>query len=443
MKYFVFLIAVLGMPPLALLLWLNLRWARYAIWGILGALCLYEATSINFFSHAFYPGTARGMEVGLVHLLSAALLLALVLRKKVRSWLPDGGFRLYAVYFLLCLPSLTAAESCLISWFELWKMILLFGIALTVYTYLQATDDVKSVLIGFALFALVNFLVVTKMHYSGIYQPSGIFPHRNSMGMAMTLLGPIFFASFLANGVYGWARLLLAAAFVGSMVSAFWSYSRGVMVVIPFGFGLTAVACLLERKRTIGKIKRLAVVVLVGVLGLALLLPRIIERFSEAPESSADTRVELAYCATEMIRDEPWRGVGINNWSLKLDPAYPYQDNASKLVGRELDYRGIVETVYLLVCAECGLPALIAMLVLFGWYWVVCVKLLRRLRGTRWYFVPAGILGGLTANYMQSMLEWVLRQQINLTCLFFMFAILSFLNGNWQRLVEQDGVRHG
>ena len=187
-----------------------------------------------------------------------------------------------------------------------------------------------------------------------------------------------------------------------------------------------------------GALKRLVPIALVALLGLFAILPRIVQRFRTAPKASSDTRVELAYCALAMIKDEPLRGVGINNWSLKMDAAHPYQDNASKIVGRELDYTGIVETVYLLVGAECGIPALAAMLVWFGWYWLSCIKLLRRLLRTRWYFVPAGLLGGLTANYMQSVLEWVLRQQMNIICLLFMFAIISYLNTDWKRLKEQE-----
>ena len=58
---------------------------------------------------------------------------------------------------------------------------------------------------------------------------------------------------------------------------------------------------------------------------------------------------------------------------------------------------------------------------------LVCVRLLKRLRGTEWHFVAAGLFGGLAANYMQSTLEWVLRQQLNLVCLMFVFAIVSHL----------------
>ena len=110
MKYIVFAFAALGVPPLAALLWFNLRWARYVIWGMLAALCVYQATSINFFSHEEYLGSARGMEVSLIHLLALALLLALITRKKIRGLLPEGGFRVYAVYFLRRRPDPCGSE---------------------------------------------------------------------------------------------------------------------------------------------------------------------------------------------------------------------------------------------------------------------------------------------------------------------------------------------
>ena len=117
-----------------------------------------------------------------------------------------------------------------------------------------------------------------------------------------------------------------------------------------------------------------------------------------------------------------------------MRPPYDYQERASAIVGRELNYVGIVETVYLLVAAECGLPALLAMLVWFVWHWFSCIRLIKRLKGTEWSFVPAGLLGGLTAIYMQSCLEWVLRQQINLFLLVFMCAIIAYFNNSWKKL---------
>lgn len=124
-----------------------------------------------------------------------------------------------------------------------------------------------------------------------------------------------------------------------------------------------------------------------------------------------------------------------------MDPVHPYQDRASEKLGVELNYRGIVETVYLLVCAECGVPALLAMLAWFASYWFLCLRLMRRLRGTPWFFVPAGLLGGLTVNYLQSALEWVLRQQLNLVILMFVFALLSHLSANCGRAAAVSETR--
>ena len=438
MKYVVFTFAALGVPPLALLLWCNLRWARYVVWGMLATLCVFQSTAINFFSHEEYTGSARGMEVGLIHLLAVAILIALTLKRKVQGWLPEWGFRIYVVYFLLCLPSLSAAEDHLVSWFEIWKMIAMYAVYLAVFYYLRATDDIKTPMRGFMFLVFVNFWYVVGQHYSARYQAHGFFPHWNCMAMALHLFGALFFAYYLTHGTRTLLGKVCFLAFVCTVISTLWSYSRGAFAVMPICYGLTTLACVFDKRNLMRTFRRLLPIALFAFLGVVAMLPRIVKRFETAPKASGDTRVELAYCALEMIEDEPLRGVGINNWSLKMDPSYPYQENASKIVGRELDYTGIVETVYLLVGAECGIPALLAMLVWFGWYWISCLKLLHRLRGTSWYFVPAGLLGGLTANYLQSVLEWVLRQQMNLVCLLFMFATLSYLNKDWQRLRDLE-----
>ena len=427
MKYVVFAMAALGVPPLSVLLCLNRKWMKYAFWGMVAAMAVYQGTSINFFSHEFYPGTARGMEVSLIYLLDVAIIVAIAIGGKVKSLLPDVGARLFFVYFLLCMPSLFAADDLLISWFEVWKMMLIFLHFLTVYWYLRTTDDVKAVLQALLAFVVVNGILVVKAHYSGVFQPSGVFPHRNGMAMGMILLGPVFFAAFLKHGLKSRFGRFSALAFALAVLSTFWSYSRGAIAMTPVAYGIATLACLWEKQGTLAKFRRLVPLVLAAAVGFAVILPRLVDRFVNAPKSSGDTRVELAACAWEMIRDRPLTGVGINNWSLNMDPVHPYQDRASEKLGVELNYRGIVETVYLLVCAECGVPALAAMLAWFVWYWFLCLRLLKRLRGSPWFFVPAGLSGGLAANYLQSALEWVLRQQLSLVSLMFVFAILSHL----------------
>ena len=87
MKYFVFTLAALGVPPLALVLFINRRWMKYAVWAMIAALTVYQGTAINFFSHEEYRGSSRGMEVSVVYLIGAALILAAMLKRKMQaSW---------------------------------------------------------------------------------------------------------------------------------------------------------------------------------------------------------------------------------------------------------------------------------------------------------------------------------------------------------------------
>lgn len=434
MKYVIFAMSALCVLPLVFLLSINVRWMKFAFWGMVASMCLYHQTSINFLSHEDYHGSSRGMEVSLIYILVLTILLALKLRKQTEARLPDVGFRLYALYFLLCLPSLFNADSLLISWLEIWKMLMLFMVYYTVYTYLNVTDDTRAVMTAMAVFLIVNFLSVALGHFRGAYQPRGVFPHRNCMAMAMLLLGPVFFAAYLRSGIRSRIGRVYALAFICAVVATMWSYSRGAIMMTPVAYGIVALACLCEKKRPLFRWLRIIPLLLLGVVGMFYMLPRLVDRFVNAPKASGDTRIELACCAQEMIREHPFFGVGINNWGLNMEDTHPYQERASERLGIDLNYRGIVETVYLLVAAECGLPALAAMLAWFFWYWVSCVRLMRIFRGTPQFFIPVGLLGGLTANYLQSTLEWVLRQQLNLVCLMLMFAMLSYLNGNWARL---------
>ena len=76
MKYAVFFLALLAMPPLGVALSFNRRWMKYAVWAMIGALAVYQNTAINFFSYEEYRGSSRGMEVSVVYLLAFALLVA-------------------------------------------------------------------------------------------------------------------------------------------------------------------------------------------------------------------------------------------------------------------------------------------------------------------------------------------------------------------------------
>lgn len=439
MKYAVFFLALLAMPPLGVALSFNRRWMKYAIWAMIGALAVYQGTAINFFSYEEYRGSSRGMEVSVVYLLAFALLVAAAFKRRLPKFIPSFGAFLYVVYFFLCLPSYATAENTLFCWMETWKMIMLYLVYLSIRAYLDMTDNVKVLMKGLAAFAIWNFLLVVKDHISGVYQPHGVFPHQNCLAMGMHLFAGMFFACYLAGG---WRKSFLnIAAFVASTACIVRTYSRGALAMVPISFFVTFVLSFVggAKGAWMRLFMRIIPLGIVGLLGLGLMLPRIIERFETAPEASGNTRVELALCAKEMIIDEPWRGVGINNWGIKINAPYEYAERAGRNPNRGEEFRdGIVETVYLLVGAECGIPALVAMILWFFSYFVRSVVLTKKLSGTFYAAIPAGLAGGLVACYLQSCLEWVLRQQMNLILLMVFFALLDHLAANVLRLKDES-----
>ena len=66
------------------------------------------------------------------------------------------------------------------------------------------------------------------------------------------------------------------------------------------------------------------------------------------------------------------------------------------------------------------------------------IRLMKKLRHSRYFYLPAGFFGALTSIFMQSALEWVLKQQINFIWLVTMFAVISFLNKHYKDLIELE-----
>lgn len=427
MKNLVFVAALALIPALAAVLSVNKRWIGWTFYMMIAGLCLYEETSINFLSYPFYKGTALGMEISLLHLMALAVILALGLRGKWQSPLPEGGIRLYALFFLLCLPGLRNADSVLMGWLEIWKLMMLFVFWHAVYGYLVATQDAKTVVMALALLIIANTLKIIQQHYAFMWT-QGLFSHKNTMAMAMNLIGPIFLAGYLQYGLRNRLGLTCAVAFAGAGLCTMWSYSRGAIAMLPLGYG-TAVLCSLPgaRRSFSTTCIRLAPLGLAGVVGLCAIWPHLVERFQGAPEESKFTRIFLAHCAWEMMKAHPWAGVGVNNWSLNLDPVHPYHEIVEEKLEVDRNFTGIVETAYLLTGAECGFPGLAAMVLWFFWHWVACLKAAWRLRGTRWHFIAAGLSGGLMVSYLQTVLEWVLRQRQTMFLLMLCFGLVAWL----------------
>ena len=440
MKYLFFFAAMAGIAPMVVLMLCDRRWIRWFMLGLTLPLLVFNSTAINFFSHETYRGTARGMEVSLIYIIAAGLLITLFIRRGKLSLLPDWGSVLYLIYFLASIPSLMNAENRLFSFFELWKMIMIYLVFLATYNYLvYSNGDFDIILYGMAAVIGINFLSIVQQHFHGYYQVRGLFPHQNSLAMCMMMSGLIFFARFF-NRREGYKGLFYFGIFLMASASLFRTYSRGAIFCYP----LSGAIALLASLRTGISSRKLAVsglLMIIGLVGLMIFLPRIIQRFISAPESSGQTRKNFAIAAMNMMKDKPFAGVGLNNWGIKINPPYDYSRHRDPKKGYTEDYKdGIVETIYLLVGAECGIPCLLILLGWFGFYWLSAFRLMYKLRRSRLFYLPAGIFGGLTGAFMQSTLEWILKQQINFMWMIIIFAMLSFLNRHSKELIEQENT---
>ncbi len=429
MKYLFFISAVLGMLPAVMLLICERYLIRLTALGLLVPLVFFNKTAINFFSQETYRGTSRGLEISIIYIVAVILVCTVFILKGNQNPFPDWGSRLYLLYFLFSLPSLINAGGHSVSVFELWKMIMVYLVFMAVYYYLKFSEgDFDVIFFGIAVIVVANFFMMLYQHVAGFYQPPGIFPHQNSMAMFMMIAGLFFFARYF-NNHEGSKSTLSFILFGMASVALVRTYSRGAIACYPLG---VIVTLLLSLRYTFSS-RKMYVILFLGVVaaaGLLIFAPRIVERFKKAPEASANTRISLAIAAKNMIVDKPFFGVGINNWGIKINPPFEYADHRedSRRLHNEEFKDGIVETVYLLIAAECGLPCLVIFLCWLFYYLIISLRMLRRLRSTPYFYIPVATAGGLTGTMLQSTLEWVLKQQMNFIFLMIVFAMLSYLN---------------
>ena len=437
MKVVAVLAAVVLMVAIGLAAGVNRRLFRWLALAIPLPMMKWPSLAVMLFSAEFYRGTCRGMEVSLCYLLSFAMMVALSFRRVKGRFLPDWGAVFFLLYWLLSIPSLMNCHpgidpglnqtGYMYAWYEIWKMPMMFMVYKAVRGYCKATDDVDAPLIGLGVVAVANFLEVVKQHFIvHVAQARGLFAHQNSMAMWTLMIAALFFSAYL-NKPKSRLWRFYAFVFVAGAAACFRTYSRGAIACLP-------VACFVVfsvsffRNFSFRMPSRLIPLVALTIFGLLLALPKFVERFERAAETSTSKRVGLARSAENMIKDHPWFGVGLNNWGIKINPPYDYAVHREEFHFSDTFKEGIVETIYLLVWAECGTPCFVALLGLFFWHWWKAFRLTGRLRGQPNFWLAAGALGGLTGLYLQSVLEWVLKQSINFAELVIVFAIISYLN---------------
>jgi hypothetical protein len=397
--------------------------------------------SLNIAPMPRWTGTARGYAYTAVSLFAAPLFLSMVfdVKQKVRFF-PPGSFFYFLYYLAILLSGMNAIH--MQQWgFEVCKMFWMYITFLAAFNYLNNTKDLKLFIYVVCSVLIVMFLVGFNQKYRiGKFQISSTFPHQNSLSLYLEIFGLLALGVLMNERISRLLFLMTLGAFCGSLLLIIFTYSRGGLVVF---FGGIAIVCALSILVNGFSIRRLTLMLVgmifvLGIVGYA--LPRIIQRFNRAPEASKNTRINLAIAAKRIANDYTF-GIGANNFTEYSGPARNYAtemyvDSSAGFLAQSSGRGGIVETIYLLVAAECGWWGLGALLLWFLYYYFSDAVSMFVLRGKPCSGFVIGLFGGLTCNYWHSTLEWSLKQYNNFAGQMIVYALIAAIAVNRKNIVD-------
>ena len=384
---------------------------------------------INFVSRETFRLTSRGFEIGMVDLCTLIIFLIILKRRDYyHLHLPPGSWT-FLLYLIFSAVSIFNAAIPLFSWFEIWKMLRMFIFFYVVYNYVNSFDQFNDFLKGVAAVTIYIFVeVMIQKYIEGRLQSFGPFPHQNSLVMYSIILGSLIFSYLLnkkdiSNLHFSYWLLFFAMTSV-SIIS---TLSRAGLVLYALAIAVVLGLSFLSGSSA----KKVMVSVLLIVVSLSILgkaWNSISERFQTAPMESANVRKDLATAAVNMANDKLF-GVGLNNFGIKINPPYSYGAHIEMHDPEdETEQNGLVETVYLMVAAESGWHTMLIFLIFLFYYFFMNVSNMFKYVGSDYQYFAIGLTGGLLAIYLESTLEWVLKQTNNFYQIMLMFAMIAVMS---------------
>lgn len=429
-KHVIFFLGLFaGVPILAVILNSNLKYLRWGVFLLIFSIPFIHSTGIGLLGDPMYRGTSRGFEIALPDLLALSLLFSIIIKKSKLILIPKGTY-FYFIYFLFSAISIINAGYVIYSFYEILKMILAYIFFISIYNYIYLYKDFRTILYSFSVLILYNLILMLYQKYKiGFYQPSGLFTHRNSTSMFINLVAPIFLSFLLQTKVKEILFYFFFFTYSICALTVVLALSRGAIFFFPVSSAIVA-SFSIAAKVTRRKVLIISIFFIIAVTGSFYAAPMVAERFERASERSGETRVRLAKIAVRMANDKFW-GIGLNNWGVKVNPPYTYAEGLRPV--EDEDFKdAIVETIYLLVAAECGWIGFTSLILWFGYYFVQNALNIRRYKNTPTSYMPIGIFAGLFAVLGQSTLEWALKQTPNFYELMLIFAIIAAMTQNYQ-----------
>ena len=389
---------------------------------------------IHVMSIPDWRGTARGYAFSAVSLFAVPLLLSTLFMPKYKVRLFPPGTFFYFLYFMAVLLSGVNAIYMHQWGFEVVKMFWMYITFLAAFNYLNNCADLKFFVCVISCVLIILFVIGFKQKYmESRFQISSTFPHQNSLALYLELFGLLSLGVLMNEQMNKLMFVLVLGAFAGSVLLILFTFSRGGFVIF---FGGIAIVCALSILCN-GFSPRRMLLMLFGltfmlcVVGYA--LPRIIQRFTKAPEASKNTRIALAIASRRMANDYRL-GIGANNYSEYSGGDGKYNYTKELYPAGYPQFGGIVETIYLLVAAECGWYGLVILILWFMYYYISSLISVIVLRKMPCSGIIIGVFAGQTCWYWHSTLEWSLKQYNNFAQQMIVYALIGVIAVNRKKI---------
>ncbi len=206
--------------------------------------------------------------------------------------------------------------------------------------------------LGLGLLGERAFRKEVEMGGRWIFRAGGTLGHPNALGGYIASVLPLVLALRFAPLSRRWRTAVLAGLGLGS-IALILSFSRSgwLAAAIACG-GVMAWLFLYARRRARWPAVLGAGLVLAVVLGV--FSPQITARWTEDDKGSTVSRVPQTQIALEMVRQHPFLGVGLNNYSRVQYLYDTYVEDPTRLHRVYLD-QGRLHNIFLLLAAEMGL----------------------------------------------------------------------------------------
>ncbi|MDD5728128.1 MAG: O-antigen ligase family protein [Victivallales bacterium] len=432
-KYIVFFAAlIIGVPAGIVLAYSSKLWERFFLFLMVFFTASLKGT-INFESVKDYRGTARGYEIGIVDLATLVIFFVMVLKPKYKLKFFPPGSVLYFIYLLVSIISIQNSDNTMYSWFEVTKMLKMFFYYMVWYNYFTDLESIQRIIRMLPIPVIYIFLLSAYQQRMGIYQPYGPFTHQNSLCMYMMTMGAIFLAALFELDMSQIKGMFVIGMFGLASMTELLTLSRAGVVCYAGCCSLVVLFSFMQKF----KAKKVAILMVMFLIGLGTVMVyanSLYNRYINAPESSYESRQNLAASARNMAADG-FFGVGLNNFGLKVNAEYPYSKHYMPPGFKE----GLVESLYLMIAAETGWMNMYIFLVCILFFYFMNIGNVIRYTRMKIVYLPIAITGGLAAIYLQSVLEWVLKQSPNFYQLMFFFAIIAAMARIHKQALKRGG----